>query len=83
MLTVLLLSLLCHALILFWEDVATSHYRCQSVALERVRYKRNSLNASSLNANLTVFCKREEVTTLPYPELGDSTLLLLPAQDLL
>ena len=29
-------------------------YRCRSVTLERVRYKRNSLNARSLNTNLTV-----------------------------
>ena len=34
--------------------LSTFFYRCRSVALERVRYKRNSPNASSLNANLTV-----------------------------
>ena len=36
---------------------STFFYRCRSVALERVRYKRNSLNASSLNANLTVYLR--------------------------
>ena len=42
---------------------STFFYRCRSVALEPVRYKRNSLNASSLNANLTVSRIRVKITT--------------------
>jgi hypothetical protein len=48
---------------------STFFHQCQLVALELVRYKRNSLNASSLNAMSSVLAALEK---LSIAEVGTS-----------